>query len=420
MRKNPNSLGLRNSSTRRGFFKTAAALATAAPALRRSAKGAEGPGKGPILAYAGTYSSPQGPEGKPGRGQGIHLLEMNSATGELTPREIFPNDSNPSWLALDPTGTHLYSVNETQTYRGAKSGSVSAYAVDRANGHLTLLNTVSSEGASPCHLSVHPSRRFVLVANYDGGTFAVLPIRPDGGLEAASDVIRLQGPPGPEHPTTGPRGNFSISGHDAPHAHMIEADPTGRYVISTDLGKDQILVWKLDLKKGTLEPNGFHEAPVPPGDGPRHFAFHCNGRWMYSLQEEASTVMQFDFDPANGKLTARQTLSSLPMGFAGTNFASEIRVSADGRFVYAANRLHDSIAIFSIGADGKLTYRGEEWTHGDYPRSITLDPSSNFLYSCNQLADSVTTFRVNRQTGRLSFIGQYAAVGSPAILLFLT
>jgi 6-phosphogluconolactonase len=420
MRRNSNSLGLRNSSTRRGFFKTAAALATAAPAFRSSSMRAEGPGKGPILAYAGTYSSPQGPEGKPGRGQGIHLLEMNPATGELTPRGIFPNDSNPSWMAFDATRAHLYSVNETQTYQGTKSGSVSAYTVNRTSGRLTLLNTVSSEGAGPCHLSVHPSGKFVLVANYDGGTFAVLPIRPGGGLDAASDVKRQTGAPGPEHPTTGPRGNFSISGHDAPHAHMIEADPTGHYVISTDLGKDQILVWKLDLQKGTLEPNGFHEALVPPGDGPRHFAFHPNGRWMYSLHEEASTVMQFDFDPANGKLTARQTLSSLPKGFAGTNFSSEIRVPPDGRFVYAANRLHDSIAVFSIGADGKLTYRGEEWTRGDYPRSITLDPSGNFLYSCNQLADSITSFRVNRQTGRLSFTGHYAAVGSPAILLFLT
>jgi 6-phosphogluconolactonase len=418
MRRNPNSLGLGNSSTRRGFLKTAAALA-AAPAFERSARAATSPMKGPILTYVGTYSSPQGPEGQPGRGQGIHLLEMNPATGELTPREIFPNDSNPSWMAFDSSRTHLYSVNETQMYQGAKSGSVSAYTLNRESGHLTWLNTVSSEGAGPCHLSVHPSRQFVLVANYDGGTFAVFPIRPDGGLHVASDVKHETGTPGPDRPATGPRGNFSISGHDAPHAHMIEADPSGRYVISTDLGKDQILVWKLDLLKGTLEPNGFHKAPVPPGDGPRHFAFHPSGRWMYSLQEEASTVMRFDFDPASGKLTARQTLSNLPQGFAGTNFTSEIRVSADGRFVYAANRLHDSIACFSIGAGGKLTPTGEEWTHGDYPRSITLDPTGNFLYSCNQLADSVTCFRVNRQTGRLSFTGQYAAVGTPAIILFL-
>jgi 6-phosphogluconolactonase len=407
------------SSSRRRFFKTAAALA-AAPALSRSLIGAEAPASGPILVYVGTYSSPQGPEGQPGRGQGIHLLEMNPATGELTPREIFPNDSNPSWMALDANRAHLYSVNETQTYQGSKSGSVSAYAVERSSGHLTLINTVSSEGAGPCHLSVHPSGKYVLVANYDGGTFAVLPLRPDGGLDAASDVIHETGKPGPEHPTTGPRGNFSISGHDAPHAHMIEADPSGRYVISIDLGKDLILVWKLDLQKGTLQPNDFHEMPVPPGDGPRHFAFHARGRWMYSLQEEASTVMAFDFDPANGRLTARQTLSNLPKGFAGTNFTSEVRVSGDGRFVYTANRLHDSIAFFSIGAGGRLTHLGEEWTHGDYPRSVTLDPAGNFLYSCNQNADSVTCFRVNRATGRLTFTGQYAAVGTPAIVLFLT
>lgn len=415
-----NSPGLQAASSRREFLKTAATIAAAAPGLGDSLKGAEGPAERPLLVYVGTYSSPQGPEGQPGRGQGIHLLEMNPATGELTPREIFPNDSNPSWMALDATRTHLYSVNETQTYQGAKSGSVSAYAVDQANGHLTLINTISSEGAGPCHLSVHPSGKFVLVANYDGGTFAVLPIRPDGGLNAASDVIHESGKPGPEHPTSGPRGNYSISGHDAPHAHMIEADPSGRYVISTDLGKDLILVWKLDLQKGKLEPNSFHELPVPPGDGPRHFAFHPNGRWMYSLQEEASTVAFFDFDPASGKLTPQQALSSLPAGFAGTNFTSEIRVSADGKFVYAANRLHDSVAIFSVGDQGRLTHLGEEWTRGDYPRSITIDPTGNFLYSCNQNADSVTCFRVNPATGRLTFTGQYAAVGTPAIVLFLT
>jgi 6-phosphogluconolactonase len=418
MRRNPNPLGFGTWSTRRGFLKTAATLA-AAQAFAQSARATANPTAGPILTYVGTYSSPQGPEGPPGRGQGIHLLEMNPATGELRPREIFPNDSNPSWMAFDSSRTHLYSVNETHTYHGAKSGSVSSYTINRASGHLTLLNTVSSEGAGPCHLSVHPSGSYVLVANYDGGTFAVFPIRPDGGLHAASDVKHERGTPGPDRTASGPRGNFSISGHEAPHAHMIEADPSGRYVISTDLGKDQILVWKLDLQKGTLEPHGFHEAPVPPGDGPRHFAFHPNGRWMYSLQEEASTVMLFDFDPADGKLAARQTLSSLPKGFAGTNFSSEIRVSADGKFVYAANRLHDSIAVFSIGAEGKLTHVGEEWTHGDYPRSVTLDPSGNFLYSCNQRADSVTCFRVSRQTGRLSFTGQYTPVGTPAIILFL-
>jgi 6-phosphogluconolactonase len=410
--------GFGASPSRRGFLKAAVTLA-AAPALGKGSKG-RGLVKGPILTYVGTYSSPEGPEGMPGRGEGIYLLEMDPATGALSPREIFRNDSNPAWLALDPARTHLYSANETQTFQGARSGSVSAYAIDRASGRLTLLNTVSSGGAGPCHLSVHPSGKFVLVANYAGGTYAVLPVRADGGLGTATDVKQEQGAPGPDHATSAPRGSFAISGHDAPHAHMIESDPSGRHVISTDLGKDQVLVWKLDLEKGTLEPNDPPSVSLPPGDGPRHFAFHPNGRWMYSVQEEASTVTRFDYDPAGGKLAAQQSLSNLPQGFAGTNFPSEIRISADGKFLYAANRLHDSIAVFSIGVRGKLTYVGEEWTRGDYPRSFTIDPTGNFLYSCNQRADAVTTFRINRQTGRLSFTGEYTPVGTPAIMVFLT
>ncbi len=390
------------------------------PALASSPQKSTSATKGPILAYAGTYSNPAGPEGMPGRGEGIYLLEMNPMTGGLAVRDLFRNDQNPSWVALDRSRTHLYSVNETGSYMGANSGSVSAYSIDRASGRLTLLNTVSSEGAGPCHLSVHPSGQYVLVANYDGGTFAVLPIRSDGSLGAASDVKHQVGLPGTQKASSGPRGNFAISGHDAPHAHMIEADPSGSFVVGADLGTDRLMIWKLDLAKGALVPHDPASVPLPSGDGPRHFAFHPKGRWMYSLQEEASTLVAFEFDGQTGKLAAQQTLSSLPEGFAGTNFTSEVRVSSDGRFVYAANRLHDSIAVFSVAPNGKLTYVAAEWTRGDYPRSITLDPSGNFLYSCNQRADAITVFRVDRKTGKLIFTGEYVAVGTPAILAFLT
>jgi 6-phosphogluconolactonase len=158
---------------------------------------------------------------------------------------------------------------------------------------------------------------------------------------------------------------------------------------------------------------------VPPGDGPRHFVFHPNGRWFYSLQEEASTLILFDYDAASGRLTQRESISSLPPGFAGTNFTSEVRISPDGQFLYAANRLHDSIAFFKIGGSGALTFVGEAWTRGDYPRSFTIDPTGGFLYSCNQRSDAVTTFRVNRSSGELTFTGQYTPVGTPAIVLFL-
>jgi 6-phosphogluconolactonase (cycloisomerase 2 family) len=200
---------------------------------------------------------------------------------------------------------------------------------------------------------------------------------------------------------------------------MIEADPSGRFVLATDLGLDRIFVWRFDPAAGTLTPAEVPEAALPPGDGPRHFAFHPNGRWLYSLQEEASTIVTFDYDASTGRLSSRQTVSSLPAGFAGTNFTSGIVPSTDGRFVYVANRLHDSIAWFSVAADGTLAFAGEEWTRGDYPRSVAFDPSGNFLYSCNQRSDAVTTFRVDRASGRLAFTGHYTPVGAPSSIIFL-
>ncbi len=241
----------------------------------------------------------------------------------------------------------------------------------------------------------------------------------DGGLGAATDVKHDEGAVGPANAASAPVGSFAISGHDRTHAHMIHADPSGRFVLSSDLGMDRILVWKFDAEAGKLTPNDPPSVAVPPGDGPRHFVFHPNGRWLYSLQEEGSTLTLFDYDAEKGRLAARQKISSLPKGFAGTNFTSEVRVSGDGRFVYAANRLHDSIGVFAVGADGKLTFASETWTRGDYPRSFTIDPAGNFLYSCNQRADAIATFRVDRKTGALAFTGRYTAVGTPSIVVFL-
>ncbi len=406
-------------TSRRVFLKSAAALGVAERAL---ARGDNNPAKSrqrSVLAYVGTYSSPQGPEGSKGNGEGIYLFRMDSSTGTLSPLATFPDGSNPAWLAFDPSRTHLYAAEEIFNFQGGNSGSVSAFAIDRSNGRLTLLNTVSSQGAGPAHLSVHPSGKYVLVANYAGGTVAVLPIQPNGGLGSATDVKQDGDKVGPEHAASAPPGSFAISGHDRPHAHMIESDPAGRFVLASDLGLDMIMIWRFDLEHGTLEANRPAAVALPPGDGPRHFTFHPNGRWLYSLQEEGSTLVLFDYDAAKGNLTARQTLSSLPRGFAGTNFTSEVAVSSDGRFVYAANRLHNSIAYFSIGEAGTLTFAGEEWTRGDYPRSFSIDPTGNFLYACNQRSDAITTFRINRTTGSLAFTGQYTPVGTPGIIVFL-
>ncbi len=306
-----------------------------------------------------------------------------------------------------------------QPIKAPSPGLSSAYSIDSGNGHLTLINTVSSEGAGPAHLSVHPAGRHVLVANYAGGTVAVLPLAANGKLGPATDVKTGLGETGPARAASAPPGSFAISGHQRPHAHMIESDPAGRFVLASDLGRDRIFVWKFDVQSGRLMENDPPLVALPPGDGPRHFAFHPSGRWLYSLQEEASTVAVFAYDAKRGRLAAKQTISSLPKGYAGTNFTSEILVTPDGRFVYAANRLHDSIAWFSIAETGLLTLLGEQWTRGDYPRSFSLDPSGSFLFSCNQRSDAIAAFRRNKNTGELSFTGQYTPVGTPAIIIFL-
>jgi 6-phosphogluconolactonase len=410
----------RVSRSRRHFLRSGAALAVSGPALRAMGQSPAHETRGPILAYVGTYSSPQGPEGSTGNGRGIYLFAMDPGTGALSHREVFSDGSNPSWLAFDPSRTYLYAAHETATFEGSNSGSVGAFSINRSNGHLTLLNTVSSGGAGPAHLSVHPSGKHVFVANYAGGTVAVLPIRGDGQLGTATDIKQDRGAVGSIHATSAPPGSFAISGHDAPHAHMIQSDPSGQFVLSTDLGLDQIFIWKFDSKAGTLSANHPASVSLPSGDGPRHFAFHPNGRWLYSLQEESSTIVLFDYDATSGSLRAKQTLSSLPKGFAGTSFTSEIVISPDGKFIYAANRLHDSIAFFSVGETGMLTFAGEAWTCGDYPRSFNIDPTANFLFSCNQRSDVIAGFRINRDTGALTFTGQYTPVGTPAIIIFLT
>ena len=380
---------------------------------------------GSLVAYVGTFSSPLRDtlptqvDLPPGNGRGIHLFQVDRTSGAMTPIGIVEMGTSPSCLAVNAARTRLYSANETDRVGEDKQGTVSAFSVHRADGKLELLNTVRSGGAGPTYVSVHPGGRHLLVANYFGGSVAVLPILTDGRLGEASDVKVDAGTVGPTRATHAPPGSFAISGHDRTHAHMIQADPSGRFVLHADLGLDKIFIWSFDARRGALTPGNPPSVSLPPGDGPRHFHFHPNGRWLYSIQEEGSTVVLFDYDAQSGGLSARQTISTLPQGFAGSNFCSEILVSGDGQHVYAGNRLHDSIAIFSVASDGRLTYAGEEWTRGNYPRSFACDPTGLFLYCCNQRADAVTVFRVNRATGGLSFTGQYVPVGNPSVVVLL-
>jgi 6-phosphogluconolactonase (cycloisomerase 2 family) len=377
------------------------------------------------VAFVGTFSSPLRDtlptqvDLPPGNGRGIHVFQINRTTGAMTPSGIVEIGTSPSCLATNATGTRLYSANETDRVGDDKQGSASAFAVSRTDGGLQLLNTVRSGGAGPTYISVHPGGRHLLVANYFGGSVAVLPILADGRLGEPSDVKVDAGTIGPRQATHAPSGSFAVSGHDRTHAHMIQADRSGRFVLHADLGLDTIFIWRFDEQGGKLTANDPASFTLPPGDGPRHFHFHPNGRWLYSIQEEGSTIAVLDYDSGLGRLTMRQTISTLPPGFAGSNFCSEIVVSADGRYVYAGNRLHDTIGIFSVSSDGRLTYVGEEWTRGDYPRSFSFDPTGRFLYCCNQRADVVTSFRVDRASGRLSFTGQYAPVGNPSSIVFV-
>ena len=402
--------------TRRDLLVGAAALAASRPVY-----GFQRGGRDRNLAYVGCYTP---------NGLGIYLFRVE-ANGELTQIKVFttPNPSptsvsatNPSWISFNSAKTHLYAANEISNFMGTTTGAVSAFSVNQANGDLTFLNSVSSKGAGPAHLSVDPLDRYVLVSNYGGGNCAVIPIARDGSLGEATDVQADANtcspspcPLGPTKAEKAPPGSFAISGHTAPHAHMIETDPAGDFAIATDLGLDIVIVWR--LRNGLLSnPRTF---PTSPGAGPRHFAFHPNGVWFYLLNEESSTLAFMLYNPSRGFLQTIDEISTLPEGFVGTNFTSEIMVSPNGDFIYAANRLHDTIAIFSIDRTGHPELIDEEWTRGDYPRSFNIDPSGQYMYVCNQRSDAVTTFRVDGNGRRLRFADRYTPVGSPACIIFL-
>ena len=344
--------------------------------------------------YFGTYTG--------GQSQGIYRSTLDLETGELSAPVLAAEAKNPSFLEIHPNGKFLYAVSEA-----GPAGTVSAYAIDAQTGSLKLLNQQPSGGSGPCHVNIDHTGKIALVANYGSGSASAIPIKPDGSLAEPTAVVQHEG------------SSVNPQRQKEPHAHSVNLSPDNRFAFVADLGIDKIMIYKLDAEKGTIVPNDPPFARLKAGAGPRHFAFHPNGRWCYSLQEEGSNIVLFDYDAAKGRLASRQTISSLPPGFAGSNFCSEILVSGDGRFVYAGNRLHDSIGIFSIGHTGELNFVGEEWTRGNYPRSFSFDPTGQFLYSCNQRADNVAVFRVDPNTGRLSFTGHYTPVGNPSIIVFV-
>jgi 6-phosphogluconolactonase len=402
--------------SRRRFLKNTAALAVAQSSLSTAQKPTPNSNSGKTLGYIGTYTSAVDGDA---HGEGIYRFEMNPVNGELSQPILAAKTRNPSWISIHPSRKYLYAINEINDYDG-KTGSVSAFAIDATSGGLTALNTVSSAGPGPAHMSVDASGRYIFLANYVGGSIAVLPILVGGSLGSALDTHQDSGALGSMHATNAPKGSFAISGHDAPHAHMIAADPQNRFILSTDLGQDRIYVYRFNSATGKLTPSDSTPfVSLPSGDGPRHFTFHPDGHWLYSLQEEASTIAFFQYNQDSGALSHQQTISALPAAFAGSSFASEIQMSPDGNFLYSANRLHDSISVCSIAANGRLKLIGETSTMGDYPRHFRIDPKGGFLYACNQRSDSMTSFRIDRHTGLLTFTGRYTPVASPAMITFL-
>ncbi len=384
-----------------------------ASARRLNATSEAPTGRGQALrAYAGTYAP---------KGKGIYRFDVDADTGRAGEAVLAAETPNPSWLAFDKTRRFLYSADEVADFGGSNTGSVSAFAVDAASGGLHAINRVSSGGAIPVHLGLHPSGRFMLVANYASGSVAVLPLREDGGLLEAIELKHdadACGPtpcqPGPDHAVNAPPGSFAVSDHDAPHAHMAAFDASGRFAIVNDLGLDRSIVWRFDDGSGSLSQP--RSVSASAGAGPRHFVFHPNGRWFYSINEEASTIGFMSWDAASGTLTPQDEVQTLPPSFVGTNFASGILLSADGRTLYGLNRLHDSIAIFTIDAQGRPQLVGEEWTRGSYPRGAGIDPSGRLMLVCNQRSDNITAFRIDGD--RLHFTGQYIGCPSPVTIEF--
>lgn len=366
-------------------------------------------------AYIGTYTKDPSAPRPSGNGEGIYLADIDEATGAPSHLRLMVKSLSPSWITLSADHKFLYAVNEIASYGANKSGSVTAYAVNPATGALKQLNVVDSGGSIPCYAVVHPSGKFLLVANYTGGSYAVIPIKADGSLGTATDVVKPEGPMSVYNAKDKPMGMFGSPEPHGSRGHMILPDPSGQYVLGADAGRDQIFVWKLDTSTGKLQQVSVTKSV--PGAAPRHFAFSPDGKTLYQQQEQDSRLTVYGF--ANGKLTQKgASISTLPAGFEGSNTTSELLIDKAGKHLYGANRNHDTIATMDVQPDGSVKLAANTHTEGTIPRSLTIDPTGKFLYSMNQSADNLTTFRLDAN-GVPKFTGKFLAIGSPAVMVFL-
>ena len=353
-----------------------------------------------LLVYVGTYTG--------AKSKGIYRFHLDLATGKASPVELAAETSNPSFLAIRPDHRALYAVSEIANFGGGKSGAVSAFALDPQTGGLSFLNQKSSHGGGPCYVVVDRAGKNVLVANYGGGSVAVLPIQSDGRLGEATAAIQHQG------------SGSNPQRQEAPHAHSINLDPANQYAFAADLGLDKILVYRFDPGKGTLNANATPFATVAPGSGPRHFAFHPNGRTAYVINEMSCTVTAFTYDAGDGVLKAVQTLSTLPGGEVKEGYSTaEVQVHPSGKFLYGSNRGHHSIAIFAIDDAGRLTAAGHQPTGGKTPRNFAIDPTGAYLLAANQDSDTIVLFRIDLESGALKPTGEVVQVPMPVCVRFV-
>ncbi len=355
--------------------------------------------EGDLFVYVGTYTG--------GKSVGIYIFNFSLKTGKLTPIGVAAGIDNPSFLALHPNGQFLYAVNEIGNFNGKEQGAVSAFRRNSETGLLTFLNQQPSNGAAPCHLVVDAVGENVLVANYNGGNAAVLPIQDDGKLDEPSWTVRHSG------------SSVNAGRQEKPHAHSINLDSANRYAFVADLGIDRIAVYGFNSEKGMLESKGDLWVSLKPGAGPRHFTFTPNGQFAYVINELDSTVTGFQYDASKGALKEIQNVSTLPAGNKVDNSTAELVVHPSGKFLYGSNRGHHSIVVYRIDPQsGQLTWVENESVRGKTPRNFAIDPTGRFLLAENQGSDNIKTFRINTQTGELEYSGHSVDVPSPVCIKF--
>jgi 6-phosphogluconolactonase len=384
--------------SRRSFVGLAAAgvvrLSTRGAARGAAARGGDA---AEALAYVGTYTH-DGPS------RGIYRLRVGAA-GALRLDGVAAATPDPSFVAVHPSGRFVYAVNELTEFDGAPSGAVSAFARDPAAGTLTPLNQRASGGGAPCYVTVDRAGRFALVANYVGGSVATLPIGADGRLGEIAALVQHRG--------SGPNRERQ----EGPHAHSITLDPLNRFALVADLGLDRLMVYRFDARTGALAAAG--ETAARPGAGPRHLAFHPNGRLVYVVNELESSLTTYRYDGERGALSALQTLSLRAAGRTNANTGADVHVLPSGRFVYASNRGDDSIAVFAVDPSaGTLAPVQQRPTDGRVPRNFALDPTGRFLLAANQQSNAIVSFAIDARSGRLAPTGARVAVPAPVCVRF--